>query len=1222
LWREHCRCRARPLRLSSITNMGNQKSRELQNEVSRLEKSLSPEEIERVRVQFKEVAGMSGKHDRVAKTDFLKWHRMKDEFWKEKLFEAFDYKDSGCIDYKEFLVSVMAFTKHTSEETQLKFIFSMFASGEMTISRDSLQDLLLHIPDHVIDACGSYGGMVEEAFGNQDEVDGEIGFKEFYEWIQKYHTVADWVRQLNPPSMDIEAANATRRKTMTDQKDFGDAMADMDRGFAPLNTEIIRLEEEYESVRRDLRVEAKLYDQTQARIQKRKAVRSFLKLGHHIQRQVLRHAFGQWSKRVYKAASQDFIKMRQEYLTQATFPNLSERQFPHGFGEFWEKTEDGKWACNKWAPPTSSTGWTTEMESEAMLVTSMTRAQRRKMRENMHRANLFGRFLVRTGRAFPRIYRCQTNKDFPVFNLPSHTSSKTDNETLPHYQTKNMGLFGSIRRQTVALKLRESRDCLAATYMPKRALCSPFPPPARAVQHHCTITFDDAIVADANEVDESVRAAKLAKQLNIDMYQTTLVPVYDVLRWKFVVGSLVDVDVPVDTYAIAEEFERVIGLIVVDYCAKFNEDHDETRGKGHDSGVHADLLIDKPNVDMCENFLALARQNEDNLEFQLNGPLHGFQALSDMLSAPWQAKFAKMNLDPISTFPNTMLLTIVAATLSGPRSKGIAVEKQLVIDRLTGKDSGVNVNVQAPAEEKDMLLLLKKMLCAKLALMVLDGGTINYEGVNDTKIDNPSQKHRLDLLSAIINHSVMSDLQPMFEHAQFRDQYRKARIVKVYRSAQSSPTPISLALGGKALFDEENSTERQLKRHSVTSDVVRDGTLADLQSPTLGEWVYEVVYESNCNVWGSRDPRINKVAYDRLTPRRKDLIDEHFDKTTQSTVKRVSTSMDPRTTSEDRTRIIASVFGSKRQLLRSAIDRWQMGVGTPCHSFKEKFQKCQDESIVRRLNRFQRYSSTSPPNSPEKSPKKKTLDILCYLNVPVPSGWSVTDARKMFLDIYVSNEYRDEYDEEFFLKLGNEEDRAHIDTLPFFKRKVIMDERESERAQKQKAWDKKRRLKGLPRKSAGLYGMGDTRTIVNALGKIDLELSSVLLPRLNLWTDRAEGAMDLEKDLEKMVTKQTQLLNSRLPGATGVVDRLDFAESLTLDVLEENMKEIRAECDKVAKQQEYWRQKVIAYQLKLDQMTSREKGVSFHELVARDAGQATDTHQELKQTDFSWEITG
>ena len=90
----------------------------------------------------------------------------------------------------------------------------------------------------------------------------------------------------------------------------------------------------------------------------------------------------------------------------------------------------------------------------------------------------------------------------------------------------------------------------------------------------------------------------------------------------------------------------------------------------------------------------------------------------------------------------------------------------------------------------------------------------------------------------------------------------------------------------------------------------------------------------------------------------------------------------------------------------------------------------------------------------------------------------------------------------------------------------------------------------------------------------------------------------------------------------GVVDRLDFAESLTLDVLEENMKEIRAECDKVAKQQEYWRQKVIAYQLKLDQMTSREKGVSFHELVARDAGQATDTHQELKQTDFSWEITG
>ena len=105
------------------------------------------------------------------------------------------------------------------------------------------------------------------------------------------------------------------------------------------------------------------------------------------------------------------------------------------------------------------------------------------------------------------------------------------------------------------------------------------------------------------------------------------------------------------------------------------------------------------------------------------------------------------------------------------------------------------------------------------------------------------------------------------------------------------------------------------------------------------------------------------------------------------------------------------------------------------------------------------------------------------------------------------------------------------------------------------------------------------------------------------------------------MTKQTSLLNSRMPGSGNNFDD----DSLTLkdlyenDETESNMEELSLEVDRVAKEREYWRQKVIEYQVQLDKMVSQENGKSIHEFVGDDARQQS-LHQNVSKGGMTWEL--
>ena len=106
------------------------------------------------------------------------------------------------------------------------------------------------------------------------------------------------------------------------------------------------------------------------------------------------------------------------------------------------------------------------------------------------------------------------------------------------------------------------------------------------------------------------------------------------------------------------------------------------------------------------------------------------------------------------------------------------------------------------------------------------------------------------------------------------------------------------------------------------------------------------------------------------------------------------------------------------------------------------------------------------------------------------------------------------------------------------------------------------------------------------------------------------------------MTKQTSLLNSRMPGATTVSGdgSTTLSELYDNDEMETNMAELSDEIDRVAKEREYWRQKVIEYQVRLDQMVSKEHGKSLHEMM-RDETRQQDVHENLNQSSLTWELT-
>ena len=254
------------------------------------------------------------------------------------------------------------------------------------------------------------------------------------------------------------------------------------------------------------------------------------------------------------------------------------------------------------------------------------------------------------------------------------------------------------------------------------------------------------------------------------------------------------------------------------------------------------------------------------------------------------------------------------------------------------------------------------------------------------------------------------------------------------------------------------------------------------------------------------------------------------------------------------------IFGSKRSLLRSAFTRWYT-LEENCKAFNSKIRICnapgeKGEKLRRRIKRFIFDKNES------KGKRKKGVDILKELKLKTPHGWKDLDARKMFWKIYV--------------EWPVNETSGH-------------------------------------RQSA---------VIVNKAAEADHSIKRVLLPRYQMWVERKEGALALKKELKMTMTKQTSLLNSRLPGGTtGLGDSSTTLNELyDNDETETNMEELNDEIDRVAKEREYWRQKVIEYQVRLDQMVSKGHGKSLHEMIGDETRQQ-DVHENLNQSSLTWELT-
>ena len=67
----------------------------------------------------------------------------------ERLFKVFDRKQTGVIDFEEFVCGLSACLKGTLEE-KMRFIFQVYdLTGDNAVSREELATMLYHVPRHV-----------------------------------------------------------------------------------------------------------------------------------------------------------------------------------------------------------------------------------------------------------------------------------------------------------------------------------------------------------------------------------------------------------------------------------------------------------------------------------------------------------------------------------------------------------------------------------------------------------------------------------------------------------------------------------------------------------------------------------------------------------------------------------------------------------------------------------------------------------------------------------------------------------------------------------------------------------------------------------------------------------------------------------------------------------------------------------------------------------------
>ncbi|WCJ22419.1 Calcineurin B-like protein 4 [Euphorbia peplus] len=154
--------------------------------------SFSRNEIEALYELYKKVSTCVVKDGLIQKAD-LKFaifrNSNKQNLFADRIFDLFDVKRNGHIDFEEFILSLSVFHPKTSDAVKTKYAFKLYdlrCTGY--IERDELKDMVLalldesdlHISDDVIQT------IVDKTFNEVDtKGDGRIDQEEWEEYVSR-----------------------------------------------------------------------------------------------------------------------------------------------------------------------------------------------------------------------------------------------------------------------------------------------------------------------------------------------------------------------------------------------------------------------------------------------------------------------------------------------------------------------------------------------------------------------------------------------------------------------------------------------------------------------------------------------------------------------------------------------------------------------------------------------------------------------------------------------------------------------------------------------------------------------------------------------------------------------------------------------------------------------------------------------------------------------------
>ncbi len=102
-------------------------------------------ELDVLKPAFKDLAIRSGSKDAITKPTFLKLMANAPGILGDRLFDAFDFKQDGEIDYEEFLFGIACYARGDNED-KVNFVFKLFdLSTDGKISRSEMETLLVSV---------------------------------------------------------------------------------------------------------------------------------------------------------------------------------------------------------------------------------------------------------------------------------------------------------------------------------------------------------------------------------------------------------------------------------------------------------------------------------------------------------------------------------------------------------------------------------------------------------------------------------------------------------------------------------------------------------------------------------------------------------------------------------------------------------------------------------------------------------------------------------------------------------------------------------------------------------------------------------------------------------------------------------------------------------------------------------------------------------------------